>query len=203
MVLGHIYEIFDKRTGECIYVGSTSNHPLFRWAQHLCEAFRSVRKHGHSPVHDYMKDEGPWNFDFRVLEDCFWKEKTDLLKREQLWMDKLKPRCNVCPAYANIRWHYQMVVCECGVRLTQGRLKKHRDRTAIHARRMQEIALAKIKDGVRIHPRFLELSARPELSGATPPERAARVEAQAEAVDGAREVPRARANHPPADSETG
>ena len=266
MALGYIYEIIDKRKPDVsVYVGST-NEPLHRWAQHLCAAFQPSHS-SRSPVHAYMKKEGPEHFDFRVLEECFWKDKVDLRKREQVWMDQRKPSHNRCPAYVakeeakrrrnettkiwqakvvvcecgmkltqgslrdhqkstshaqrligvspitpaerlkrkNKRrkmWEQKQVACECGARLTQGSLSKHRRRVK-HTKRMQEIALAKIKDGVRIHPRPVESPIGPELPCPASPERAARVEAQAEAVDGAREVPRARANHPPADSETG
>ena len=266
MPLGHIYEIFDKRKpDESVYVGS-SIEPLHRWGQHLCTAFESNRS-SRCHVHVYMKEEGPEHFDFRVLEDCFWKDRVDLRKREQLWMDQRKPSHNRCPAYvskeealrrrneANVTWRTKMVVCECGFRLNRGCLKKHigshihaqrlngvspltpaerlertkerqrkweqtrvvcecgvelsrgclvrHRRRDNHARRMQEIALATLKDGVRLLPRSVESPTGPELPCPASPERAPRVEAQAEAVDGFGEVPRACPNTAAADSTTG
>ena len=211
MPLGYIYEIFDKRTGECIYVGSTSNHPTLRWAQHIMRVFLPAKT---SIISTYLRDQDIVNFDLRVLEDCFWKDKIDLRKREQLYMDQRKPRCNVVAAYTTprekqikcnarrVRWSSKQTVCVCGAKMTQGHLHHHL-MTAKHARRMQEIALATLKDGIRLLPRPVESPIGPELPCPASPERAARVEAQAEAVDGSGEVPRACPNTAAADSTTG
>ena len=69
---------------------------------------------------------------------------------------------------------------------------------------MREIELAKLKDkdGVLVRSRSVVLPTGTELSGATPSARITRDEAEAGADHISGEVPRARANHPPADSET-
>ena len=201
MPLGFVYEIFDKRKpDESVYVGSTSKHPFYRWAQHICTTFRNESTRSPTrPVHAYMFEQGPEHFDFRVLEDCFWKDKIDLLKREQVWIDERSPRCNRKAAYlmkatsrqlANHKWGKKPVVCECGARLTQASYHHHR-KSKKHIKRMQEIALAKLKDkyGALVRSRSMVLPARTELPCPTPPEGAARVEAQAEADHSSGEVP--------------
>ena len=145
MPLGYVYEIYDKRTEESIYVGTTNYNPLYRWAQHLMVVFR--RNSRTRPVHKYMQAQGLdlIHFGFRVREEVFWKVITDLRKREQVWMDNLKPKCNVNPAYVTEeqrkklqaararRWWSKKVLCECGVIIINGTLRKHR-KTARHAR---------------------------------------------------------------------
>ena len=209
MPLGHVYELFDKRKpDESVYVGSTSKHPLHRWAQHVCAAF-SLFSNGTCPVHKYMNEEGPEHFDFRVLEDCFWKEKIDMRKREQLWLDERSPRCNVQRACN------PLVECECGKMVVCSEMELHRG-SEKHMLKMDSLArlrknaiLAaawrkKKQDGIRILQRHVVLSARPELSNAETPERITRVEAEAETkVDGSGEVPRAHPNTAAADSATG
>ena len=215
MPLGYIYEIFDKRKpDESAYVGSTKNHHMYRWAQHVCSVFAAqTNTPRFLKIHKFMREEGPDNFDYRVREEVFWEDSCDLRKREQLWLDQLKPKMNLKKAFTSVedkriantnrqRRRSKKIVCDCGMDIDICKRPRHQ-RTIIHAKRMQEIALAKLKDGALVRSRPMVLSARPELPCPASPERAARVEAQAEAVDGAREVPRARANHPPADSETG
>ena len=209
MPLGHVYELFDKRKPDVsVYVGSTTKHPLHRWAQHLIYAFE-INRTGRCPVNDYMDGEGPEHFDFRVLEDCFWKEKVDLRKREQLYIDQRKPHCNRCAAYN------PPTECECGKMVVCSEMELHRG-SEKHMLKMDSLArlrknaiLAaawrkKKQDGIRILQRHVVLSARPELSNAETPERITRVEAEAETkVDGSGEVPRAHPNTAAADSATG
>ena len=142
MALGYVYDIYDKRTEESVYVGSTAKHYMERWGKHLVTVFmpRDPRR---GPVHIYMLAEGPEHFGIRVREEVFWKTKLDLLKREQVWMDELKPKCNVKAAYVTeerrkklksacgMRWNAKKVLCECGVILRQGYLWEHR-KTAKH-----------------------------------------------------------------------
>ena len=208
MILGYIYEIFDKRTGECIYVGSTTTHPMLRWSTHIRDMFKVRRMF----VHRYMFEQGPEHFDYRVLEECFCKYKVDLRKREQLYLDQRKPHCNRNAAYTtpeeaaakNAAWHTKPVVCVCGAKFRRHYLPKHL-RSAKHTRLMQEIALAKLKeDGAGILPRPVESPTGAELPGPAPPERITRVEAQAETkVHSARKIPRAHPNTAAADSTTG
>ena len=99
-MLGYIYEIYDKRTNESIYIGSTTKSPLQRWGNHIMKFFYRSAKTGHfvQKVYKYVANQGPDHFDFRVREEVFYQTRLDLRKREQVWMDQLKPRCNVHPA---------------------------------------------------------------------------------------------------------
>ena len=144
MALGYVYEIYDTRTEESVYVGSTTKHYMERWGRHLTSVFRN-RNRRRMPVHKYMLAEGPEHFGFRVREDVFWEVITDLRKREQVWMDNLKPKYNVNPAYVteehkkkvrsacSRKWHAKRITCECGLTLNQGYLSNHLKRPK-HAR---------------------------------------------------------------------
>ena len=141
MCVGYIYEIYDLRTGLSVYVGSTTKHPMLRWAQHVKLAFCGpyIMK-----VNTHMRDEGPENFHWRVREETFYKTKLDLRKREQVWMDQLSPTCNDRRATASrgdrteyfSRWSKRMVTCECGAEVSRGYLPKHR-KSAKHAQRLK------------------------------------------------------------------
>ena len=142
MCVGYIYEIYDLRTGLSVYVGSTTKHPMLRWAQHVKLAFCGpyIMK-----INTHMRDEGPENFHWRVREETFYKTKLDLRKREQLWIDQLGPKCNVHRAFLGgkagwsaycSRWQRERVVCECGQEISRGYLPKHR-KSAKHAQRLK------------------------------------------------------------------
>ena len=142
-MLGYVYEIYDMRTEESAYVGSTTINPMQRWAGHLMDTFRN----GMMPVQKYLRAQGLdlIHFGFRVREEVFWKTRLDLRKREQLWMDELKPKCNVIPAYATEehkkkvkyactrKWHTAPYMCECGLTMRNGSRYMHR-KSAKHAR---------------------------------------------------------------------
>ena len=146
MALGYVNEIYDKRTEESTYVGSTTGNPMHRWAGHLMDVFRRFTK-VMLPIHKYLQAQGLdlIHFGFRVREEVFWEVITDLRKREQVWMDNLKPKCNVNPAYVTEeqrkkvraararRWWSKKVLCECGLTMAQGCLSTHL-KTARHAR---------------------------------------------------------------------
>ena len=145
MPLGYVYEFYDKRTEESIYVGTTTSNPMYRWGEHLMSVFR--RNATSRPVHKYLQAQGLdiIHVGFRVREEVFWEVITDLRKREQVWMDELKPKCNVRPAYRTEehkkklnyerirKWHSKKVICECGAILAQHSLYMHR-KSAKHAR---------------------------------------------------------------------
>ena len=146
MPIGYVYEIYDKRTEESVYVGSTTKHYMERWGKHLVSVFQKpMKSQTRMLVHKYMLAEGPEHFDIRVREEVFWKTRLDLRKREQLWMDNLNPRCNVYPAYVTEehrkkltnararRWAAKKVLCECGAIITQQWITFHR-KSARHAR---------------------------------------------------------------------
>ena len=100
-MLGYVYEIYDKRTEECVYVGHTTSHPLKRWGGHIRKVFTPLGTKGRLAVHRYVAEQGPEHFDLRAREEGLYRDKTDLRKREQVWMDQLNPRCNTNKAYAS------------------------------------------------------------------------------------------------------
>ena len=125
MPIGYVYEIYDKRTEESVYVGSTTKHYMERWSRHLYSVFRNPRER-RMPVHKYMLAEGPEHFDIRVREEVFWDTNEDLRKREQLWIDNLNPRSNVYPAYVTPEDKKGTITCECGKVVSRGNISYHR-----------------------------------------------------------------------------
>ena len=142
--LGYVYEIFDKRTNECIYVGSTAKSPLKRWGNHIYFVF--YKRRNLRPFHKYMRAQGPDHFDFRVREEVFFQTNEDLRKREQVWMDQLKPKHNSKRAYSSAEYtreHQRLrnrvfIICECGQRISRGNISCHR-KTAKHARQLKSL----------------------------------------------------------------
>ena len=80
-----IYKIVNKKNGK-FYIGSTKNINI-RWADHKREL--NQNKHHCSRLQNSWNKHGEENFEFLVIEEivCF----KDLLKREQFYLDKLKP----------------------------------------------------------------------------------------------------------------
>ena len=133
-LIGYVYAIYNVRTNETVYVGSTSNHPLFRWAKHVLCAIQNPKRH--KRVHRYMLAKGVHNFNYRILETTFWRVNEDLRKREQYWIDQLSPTCNEYRAFAPAHWENRRVVCECGAVMSRKSITKHR-RSAKHAQRLK------------------------------------------------------------------
>jgi group I intron endonuclease len=78
-----IYEI-RNRENDKIYIGS-SNNITKRWEQHICNLTYKIH-HSYKLQQDWNK-YGFDNFEFRIIE--LVKDKKDLLKIEQKWIDAL------------------------------------------------------------------------------------------------------------------
>lgn len=85
-----IYQIRNTMTGKC-YIGSAQCFRI-RWGQHRNKLKKSVH---HSPhmQHSWNR-HGAENFVFEILEIC---ERSELIAREQAWIDQKRPAFNVCP----------------------------------------------------------------------------------------------------------
>ena len=83
-----VYRIRRVETGDC-YIGS-SQDIMRRWNEHNSRLNRKASGclHLESAWHLYGEDA----FEFRVLEIC---SVSDLLEREQAYLDKLKPAYNI------------------------------------------------------------------------------------------------------------
>jgi len=92
---GGIYQIDNRINGKC-YIGSTVNIER-RWADHL----RLLRRGQHENQHlQYAFDKyGEGAFDFCILEGVH--DSSQLAKREQSYLDRLKPEYNICPTAGN------------------------------------------------------------------------------------------------------
>ena len=85
MKIAGIYKITNNITGD-FYVGSSKNIK-HRWANHKC--LSTHKQCLNSKLYKDMTEFGLDNFKFEVLE-----ETADLKKREQYWIDQLKPSYN-------------------------------------------------------------------------------------------------------------
>ena len=89
-----IYGVFDRRTDEPIYKGSTEVELWLRWGRHLCSAFR--KGECERALYRYMFEQGFQHFEPRVIEELSGLTKDELRAREQVHLDHGgMPRCNM------------------------------------------------------------------------------------------------------------
>ena len=89
-----IYKIINLINGK-IYVGSAVNFKnLFKL--HLTRL--KSNKHHSSILQNSWNKYGGENFKFEIIEEC---DKLDLIKREQYYIDTLKPFYNICKIAGN------------------------------------------------------------------------------------------------------
>ena len=89
-----IYGIFDRRTDEPIYKGSTEVELWLRWGRHLCSAFAPEKRD--RDLYQYMLEQGFGHFEPRVIEELSGLTKDELRTREQVHLDHGgMPRCNM------------------------------------------------------------------------------------------------------------
>ena len=89
---GKIYQlIFGDRPER--YIGSTTRELHQRLSGH-----RSTKTHKN--VKTLVDIVGRMNVKIVLIEDYPCPDKNELLKREQCWIDELKPVLNTCPAYS-------------------------------------------------------------------------------------------------------
>lgn len=89
-IISGIYKIENTVNGKC-YIGS-STKLLARWNRH--KNMLSKNKHENSRLQNSYGKHGAKAFTFTVLE--YVEEKTDLIHREQVWMNALLPEYNIC-----------------------------------------------------------------------------------------------------------
>ncbi len=91
-----VYKIFscNDNVNE-FYIGSTT---LFssRKSHHRKTCNNRSNKAYHRPLYRYIRENGGFeNFDFMVLETIEVENRSEGLKREQYWIDLLKPTLNI------------------------------------------------------------------------------------------------------------
>lgn len=85
-----IYQIRNTETNKC-YIGSAKCFRI-RFGQHRNKLRKSAH---HSPhLQRAWNKHGAEKFVFEILEVC---EQSELLAREQFWLDSARPAFNVCP----------------------------------------------------------------------------------------------------------
>jgi len=85
-----IYQIISKINNN-IYIGSAVNYG-HRINMHLREL--RLNKHGNLKLQNHVNKYGIENLQFSILESVMFRE--DLIKREQYYIDNLKPEFNIC-----------------------------------------------------------------------------------------------------------
>ena len=89
-----VYGIFDRRTEEAVYAGSTDKPIILRWGQHLCAAHMPAKR-GRA-LYQYMHEQGFENFEPRVIERFGGLTTEELRAKEQKYFDEHgMPRCNM------------------------------------------------------------------------------------------------------------
>ena len=84
-----IYKIAHVPTGR-LYIGSAVNVRI-RWMQHAREL--DAGEHGNARLQNAWAKYGKSEFSFEILEEC---EPSQLLVREQHWLDTSRPEFNIC-----------------------------------------------------------------------------------------------------------
>ena len=84
---GRIYKLFNKLKVEDFYIGSTIKTINIRLSHH-----KSVSNKGTTPIYTYMREVGKDNFEIELVEDNVLI--TDLIVRENHWIQELKPILN-------------------------------------------------------------------------------------------------------------
>lgn len=96
-----IYQIKSKETGKC-YIGSTNDYRL-REMRHRNSL--KARKHHSKILQFHVNKYGFEDLEFEILEVV--ESESNLIEREQFYMDKIKPQFNVrLIAESNLGWHH-------------------------------------------------------------------------------------------------
>lgn len=83
-----IYGIFEKRSGECVYIGRTSMSLENRWFYHTWKENKKA-----SPIWKYIQEKGAESFTIEVLMLC--KSREEWCEWEDHLLLELSPRFNM------------------------------------------------------------------------------------------------------------
>src|SRR5579885_2055022 len=92
-IQGKIYGIYDKSTGELLYVGGTNTSLNRRLSSHISDTKRSNRNWSQH------LDKINFNVEIRLLELYPCETKLQLRMREEEWRKKLNPPFNTLKAF--------------------------------------------------------------------------------------------------------
>ena len=118
---GIVYGIYDKRTEECVYVGSSVNLMWWRWGHHIVHAFQPNCTNYNCKMQKHIRLHGAEHFEPRHLDPqpgASFGCKEDMRKQEQERMDELNPICNSYRAYKKLK-------CTCGMYLHRSAMRRH------------------------------------------------------------------------------
>ena len=86
--LAKIYKITNEKN-DSVYVGSTCKRVLYdRLVQHFQNANNQRMRPRNSRLHQLVREIGWHCFEIQLLEACPCSNNTELLAREQYWMDQ-------------------------------------------------------------------------------------------------------------------
>lgn len=88
-----VYEIINKATKECVYVGSSTNDYFCR---RRCDHMKpSTMKAKRLPLYIHIQNNGGWDcFTFNIIHERPDMDKNDLLLLEKQEIENRKPICN-------------------------------------------------------------------------------------------------------------
>ena len=132
---GKIYKLVNS-VNDKLYIGGTCMSLAQRKSNHKSKAKVKINR----PVYKQLNEIGWINVSIILIEDYPCDNKDSLIKREQYWIDELKPVLNFHPAYKPLdklgewyREHKQEVklyrsariICECGMDIRRGDKVRH------------------------------------------------------------------------------
>lgn len=98
-----IYKIVNKKDERKIYVGSASRGLAQRRSMHLYHLRRGTH---HSPIlQQSFNKHGEKSFIFGIIE--YVDNQNNIIKREQYWLDRLKPYYNIAKKAGETRKTYK------------------------------------------------------------------------------------------------
>ena len=90
MTSSGIYKIQSTINPERCYIGSAININN-RWKHHISEL--KLNKHGNKKLQNHINKYGIDDLEFNIVENC---NKEELIRREQIFINKLNPYFNIC-----------------------------------------------------------------------------------------------------------
>lgn len=109
VITGRIYKIYNTVDDRC-YIGSTTKSIKRRLAEHRCLA-RRIK----TPFYKEMDKIGWGNTRVQLLEEYECKSKENLRKKEQHYIDEIRPELNTRNSYVVVKCEHDKFSIACSV----------------------------------------------------------------------------------------
>jgi Uri superfamily endonuclease len=95
---GEIYKIVNKQNPTTIlYIGSTTTDLKTRWQKHLSQS----KTKRHTPFYNELYNNGNL-YEIQSICNVYYNDKSELLAREGIKIEKYKPLANIIRGYKNL-----------------------------------------------------------------------------------------------------